>query len=162
MNINLGLISSETFPLPNLQSRLRTASDEIHNLRGFAVLRGLPVAKYSRLENIVIYAGVSSHIGSQRARQDHEYEGKPADVILNHITDLQNTSKASSIGSPAYTNNSQAFHTDSADVIGLYVLSEAVRGGDSTIASSWRVYNELAKERPDLIRILADDWVVDR
>jgi hypothetical protein len=100
-------------------------------------------------------------VGSQRGRQDHEFEGEPADVVITHIKDLK-ASFANSIGSPAYTSDAQTFHTDSGDIIGLFVLSDAESGGESQICSSGRVYNELARERPDLIHTLAEDWVVDR
>jgi hypothetical protein len=40
-------------------------------------------------------------------------------------------------------------------------LHPAGSGGESKISSSWNVYNILARERPDLIHTLAEDWVVD-
>lgn len=41
----------------------------------------------------------------------------------------------------------------------LFCLGTAARGGESKLASSWRVYNELAKTRPDVIKTLSDDWI---
>jgi hypothetical protein len=43
------------------------------------------------------------------------------------------------------------FHCDLADVVGLLCLKAAARGGQSMIASSVSVYNELLRRRPDLI-----------
>jgi len=50
------------------------------------------------------------------------------------------------------------FHTDSGDVIALLCLETAAEGGESMLSSSWRVYNELAATRPDLVRTLAEPW----
>ena len=80
LNKPLGFISQETFPLPKLHLALREISFELHHGHGFKVLRGLPVGNHTREENIIIYAGVSSHIASVRGRQDNNFEGKPADV----------------------------------------------------------------------------------
>lgn len=137
-------------------------SNELHNGHGFKVIRGLPVDKYSREENVIIYAGISAHIASIRGRQDSSFDGKPADVMLNHIKDLSTVEKNKDrIGAPAYTTDKQVFHTDQGDIISLFALSTAASGGQSKLASSWRVYNELAETRPDLIRTLAEGWPFD-
>ncbi|KZM25446.1 uncharacterized protein EKO05_0008126 [Ascochyta rabiei] len=154
----LGYVSAETFPLPNLHSKLREISHEIHHAFGFKAIRGLPVSTHNREDIIIIYAGIASHIAPIRGRQDNQYNGKPADVVLNHIKDLSKLYDASKIGAPAYTTDKQVFHTDSGDVIALLSLAEAAEGGESKLSSSWRVYNELARTRPDLIRTLAEPW----
>lgn len=151
----LGLISQSTFPLPTLGKALGDLSNEIHNGRGFSVVRGIPVAKYSREDNIIIYAGVSSYVGALRGLQD----GKNG--VISHIKDLQPTHGAQAIGSPAYTTDKQVFHTDSGDIISLFALETAAEGGTSLISSSWQVYNYLAENRPDLIKTLAEPWPVD-
>ena len=81
--------------------------------------------------------------------------------MLNHIKDLSQTSVAGNIGAPAYTTDKQVFHTDAGDIVSLFCLNTAAKGGESKLASSWRVYNELAKTRPDLIKTLSEDWAFD-
>lgn len=78
--------------------------------------------------------------------------------VLVHIKDLTRTSQAESIGSPSYTSVPQVFHTDRGDIVSLLALDVAAEGGTSRISSSWRVYNELAETRPDLIKTLSDPW----
>lgn len=117
--------------------------------------------RYSREDNIIIYAGLSSHIAPLRARQDNKYRGKPADVVSNHIKDLTSSHEKDHIGAPAYTADKQVFHTDSGDIVSLFALSTAAEGGKSRLASTWRVYNELAATRPDLIETLSQDWIAD-
>ena len=158
---SLGFVNQITFPLPKLHNKLRGFSHDIHNGHGFKVLRGLPVDKHSREDIIAIYAGISSHIASSRGRQDHAYNGKPADVLMNHIKDLSAIYSADKIGAPAYTADKQVFHTDSGDVIALLCLETAKEGGESMLSSSWRVYNELAETRPDLVRTLSEPWPVE-
>ncbi len=118
------------------------------------MVRGVPVRRYTRQENFIIYAGISSHVAPVRGRQDRQHDGKPADVVLAHIKDLTATVDAGLIGAPAYTTEKQVFHTDIGDVIALFALSEAASGGQSYLSSSWQVYNELAATRPDLIQTL--------
>jgi len=81
--------------------------------------------------------------------------------MLNHIKDLSQTSVATQIGAPAYTTDKQVFHTDAGDIVSLFALNTAASGGESKLASSWRVYNELAKTRPDVIKTLSGDWTFD-
>lgn len=79
-------------------------------------------------------------------------------MVLAHIKDLSHTDKNGIIGSPAYTTDRQVFHTDSGDIVSLFALETAVEGGASRLASTWRVYNEIAKTRPDLIHTLSENW----
>lgn len=157
----LGYISQETFPLPTLHDVLRDVSRELHSGHGFKVIRGLPVNRHSREDNIIIYAGLASHVSSLRGRQDTRYDGRPASVVLAHIKDLSTGHEKEHIGSPAYTTDKQVYHTDIGDIVSLFALSTAAEGGKSRLASTWRVYNELAATRPDLIKVLSEDWIAD-
>lgn len=66
------LVDSTNFPLPNLRHTLRQLSLELHNGRGFCVIRGLDYGKYSVEDNTVIFLGVQSFIAKTRARQDEK------------------------------------------------------------------------------------------
>ncbi|KAK2754355.1 hypothetical protein FQN54_006999 [Arachnomyces sp. PD_36] len=157
----LGELDPSNFPLPSLHPVLRAVSDNLHKGYGFTVIRGIPVDKYDDEENMIIYVGISSHIGGVRGRQDHQFDGKPVDVMVAHITDFrQSTEDRDKYTLAAYTDGEVIFHTDVADIVSLFVLNEAATGGQSQLASSWRIYNELARTRPDLVKVLADDWVI--
>lgn len=151
----LGHISPTTFPLPKLGPILSDLSHELHTGRGFFVLRTIPVAKYSREDSVIIYAGVSSYVASLRGVQDVD------SGVLAHIKDLSQTHPAKTIGAPAYTTDKQVLHTDTGDIITLFALETAAEGGTSRISSSWKVYNELAEKRPDLIKTLSEPWTFD-
>jgi hypothetical protein len=60
------------------------------------------------------------------------------------------------------TRERQTFHTDSCDVVGLLCLCEAVRGGNSLLASALTLYNELSRRRPDLAARLLMPMAHDR
>jgi hypothetical protein len=64
------LVTLETFPLPNLRHILYVLCNEVHNGKGFFVLRGLDPAKYSVEDSMVIFLGIQAYIAEQRARQD--------------------------------------------------------------------------------------------
>lgn len=155
LNIPLGHINPTTFPLPTLSPTLRTLSRELYSGRGFFVLRTLPVDASSKLSTAIAFAGISSHVGPLRGRQS----GNGA--VFAHIKDLRATHNLKEIGNAAYTTDAQVFHTDAGDLIALLALEVAAEGGTSRIASSWRVYNEIAETRPDLVRTLAEEWVLD-
>ncbi|CAG8069265.1 unnamed protein product [Penicillium nalgiovense] len=161
LNLSLGHINQSTFPLPTLRPVLRDLSKEIHTGRGFVVLRGLRIDDYSREDNIIIYAGVSAHIGNIRGRQQEARLADGSSPVISHIKDLTRNTEKNLIGAPSNTADKQVFHTDAGDIISLLCLNRAAEGGESYLSSSWHVYNILAKERPDLIHTLSQGWPVD-
>jgi hypothetical protein len=158
----MGHINQTTFPLPTLSPLLRQQAKALYSGRCFFVLRGLNIDRYTISENIIIYTGVSSYVGPIRGRQDSKItDGVKQSSMLNHIKDLSQTSVAVKIGAPAYTTDKQVFHTDVGDIVSLFALNTAAKGGESKLASSWRVYNHLSETRPDIIKTLAEDWAFD-
>lgn len=65
--IPIGSISAQIFYLPTLGIKLAQLKQRLHSGLGFFVLRGLRPKKYDNITNIVIHAGISSHIGNRRA-----------------------------------------------------------------------------------------------
>ncbi|EAA33368.2 Clavaminate synthase-like protein [Neurospora crassa] len=152
-------VSKNNFPLLNLGPKLEEVSDIIHNGRGFVVLRGLNPDKYSSTDNILLYLGVTSYIAETRGMQD--FDGR----MILHIQAVRKESDVAQHGSmpnSPYVNRAQPFHTDLCDVLSLYALGVAKYGGESFLASSATIYNEIARLRPDVIHVLArDDWPFD-
>ncbi|RCH84458.1 hypothetical protein CU098_007021 [Rhizopus stolonifer] len=143
-------ISKESFDLPTFGPKIKKLIEEhVLDGRGFVVIRGLNPDKYTRSQNIIAYTGVSAWVGKRGLQGRH---------IIAHIKDLVPEEGLDDIKAAAYTNDYQVYHTDSGDIISLYALGVAEEGGRSRIASSWTVYNELAKTRPDLIHTLSQDW----
>ncbi|KAF5379909.1 hypothetical protein D9757_007223 [Collybiopsis confluens] len=154
---SMGYISKETFPLPTLSAILESLAHELYSGRGFFVLRTIPVDNYSKTDLAIIYAGISSHVGSARGKQDG------TGAVIAHIKDLtvSHAHEKGGIGNAAYTTDKQVFHTDVGDLIALLAISQSAEGGISRISSGGRVYNEIAATRPDLIKTLSEPWILD-
>jgi len=151
-------ISKETFPLPTLGPRLFELSKSLHSGIGFGVIRGLKPDRYSPLDNVLLYVGITSYVAEVRGCQD--YDGR----MIVHIKDIhRNLGDFGSAGpfSP-YTSRAIPFHTDRCDILAMYALDVSAHGGESLLASAATVYNEIAATRPDVIHVLADpSWVFD-
>src|SRR5579862_9391328 len=147
-------ISPVTFPLPALGTVLASILDELLEGRGFAMLRGFPVERYAREEQAIAYMGIGSHLGAARSQNA---KGR----LLGHVKDL-----GLDINDPKVryyqTSRGLEYHTDSVDVVGLLCLKTAKSGGESFIASSMTLYNEILARRPDLLPALFEPFPTDR
>jgi len=144
----------QDFPLPKLAPKLLELRQELIQGRGFALLRGLPVANYTEQESAIIFCGLGSHLGlarPQNARGD----------LLGHVRDMGMSSQDPNVR-VYQTNERQTFHTDSSDVVGLLCLNTAKTGGLSLLVSSSTIFNEMRERRPDLLHLLLGAIATDR
>lgn len=145
------------------------------------VLRGLQPEKYSIKDNMLLYLGITSYIAETRGMQD--FDGRMIRKFLSRIRSLRCDEVTDLLTNPLpvhikavvedkkqngrlpnspYVNRAQPFHADLCDVLTLYALNTAACGGESYLASGAKIYNELARTRPDIIEVLAkDDWIFD-
>lgn len=65
-------MSASNFPLPILGQKLLQVTLDIHRGKGFAIIRGLDPKEFSPEDNLIIFLGISSYIGSIRGRQDED------------------------------------------------------------------------------------------
>jgi hypothetical protein len=152
--VPLADLTRDAFPLPTLGPYLRRVLAELLEGRGFVLLRGLPVERWSREEQAIAYLGLGSWLGRFRSQNAKGH-------LLGHVRDL-----GLDIRDPAVryyqTNRRLEYHTDSVDVVGLLCLQTAKKGGESYIASSMTVYNEILRRRPDLMPALFEPFPTDR
>ncbi|HYM20064.1 MAG TPA: TauD/TfdA family dioxygenase [Candidatus Kapabacteria bacterium] len=151
---NIEISQVRDFSLPTLAPKLLQLRNELINGRGFALLRGLPVAKYSEREAAIIFSGLGSHLGSSRSQNKLGH-------LLGHVRDLGLASNDPNVR-VYQTNERQTFHTDSCDVVGLLCLVTAKRGGLSLLVSSATIFNEMLLRRPDLAALLFEEIATDR
>ncbi|MDA0656986.1 MAG: TauD/TfdA family dioxygenase [Proteobacteria bacterium] len=147
-------IRAEDFALPSWRSLLQVTREAMFDGRGFAVLRGFPVAELSPLQRALGYFGVGSHFGvaiSQNAKGH----------AVGHVCDL-NVDYGSTTGRGYQTNARLPYHSDSSDLVGLLCVNKSKTGGLSSLASSVTLYNEMLKQRPDLVRHLMGPVYRDR
>ena len=151
---NLGTISKDDFPLPVLAPRLARLRETLMLGRGFELMRGLPVATYDQKLAATIFCGIGAHLGTARSQN-------AAGHLLGHV---RNTgADAADPNTRIYqTAERQSFHTDSADVVGLLCLRDAMEGGESLLVSTVTIYNEILKQRPDLLPLLFEPVATDR
>ena len=147
-------LTPDRFRLPRLGAVLHEILAELLEGRGFILLRGLPVAQMSRQQQAIAYLGLGSWLGSFRSQNAKGH-------LLGHVKDL-----GLDVTDPNVryyqTRRKLEYHTDSVDVVGLLCLSTAKAGGESYLASSMTVYNEVLARRPDLMPALFEPFPTDR
>lgn len=151
---DVGQISKADFPLGRFADHLRAMQTTLLHGHGFEVLRGLPIERYDQKMAATIFCGIGAHLGSARSQN-------AAGHILGHV---RNTGADPNDPTARIyqTNARQSFHTDSADVVGLLCLRDAMQGGDSLLVSVETIYNHMRARRPDLLALLFDPLATDR
>lgn len=71
-NQPLGDIKQDTFVLPTLGPKIKSLTEEnVVSGRGFLVVRGINPDKYSREQQVIAYAGVSTYVGKRGLQGRH-------------------------------------------------------------------------------------------
>jgi len=147
-------ITAQDVPLPTLGPRLHGLLDEVMNGRGFVLIKGLPVERWSRREAAIAFLMIGVHLGNLRMQNADGH-------LLGHVGDLGRSS--SDPNTRIYqTRERQTHHTDSCDVVGLLCLHQAKSGGLSSLVSSTTIFNEMRRLRPDLLSVLMQPIETDR
>jgi len=148
-------LSRSDFPLPRVARRIEQVREALEDGRGFALVRGLPVARYTKADAALIYWGIGTHLGpgfAQNAQGD----------MLGHVRDLGADWRTDMRARGYQTRLHLPFHNDSTDVVALLCLHPARSGGASRIVSSSAIHNEFVRRRPDLWRVMCEPFCVDR
>src|SRR5436190_19278763 len=152
---DIAAIGAEGFPLPTLGPLLRRrVEDEVLNGRGFLLMRGLPVERWTIRESATAFFGLGAHLGSARSQNGKGH-------VLGHVQDLGLASNDPNVRI-YQTHERQTFHTDSCDIVGLLCLKTAKSGGLSALVSSSTIFNEMRRRRPDLLKLLFQPVPTDR
>ncbi len=142
------------FPLPGLAPRLARILADLLDGRGFVLMRGLPVARWTMRQRATAFFGLGAHLGRARSQNAKGH-------VLGHVKDLGLSSSDPEVRI-YQTRERQTYHTDSADLVGLMCLATAQRGGLSALVSSVTLYNEMRRRRPDLAAELFEPVATDR
>lgn len=146
-------MTKDDFPLNKAASdMLELVLDKLENDMGMYVLRGIPVQNYTKDEMRMMYWGLGLHMGTSVSQS-----GK-GDYIGDVKNFGDNISAWSHSGRGYMSRKRLEFHSDSADVVSLLVLNTAKEGGLSKICSAIAVRNEIARKRPDLLKVLYEDF----
>jgi hypothetical protein len=152
---DIAAITPKDFPLPTLAPRLKARVEgEVLNGRGFLLLRGLPVERWTMRESATAFYGIGAHLGSARSQNGKGH-------VLGHVQDLGLDVKDPNVRI-YQTHERQTYHTDSCDIVGLLCLRTARSGGLSALVSSSTIFNEMRRTRPDLLELLFQPIATDR
>lgn len=118
--------------------------------RGFTLVRGLPVEEFSALGHEIACWLVCAEVGVPI------HQNADRDEIIR-VTDAGKDFAVP--GVRAYETAARLdYHSDSSDVVALYCIRPAMRGGISTIVSSVAVHDAVVDARPDLVGLLYEHW----
>jgi hypothetical protein len=146
---------AEDFPFDRCSAVIEHVVSLLSHGPGLALVRGLPRERFTDAECERIYWAFGMHLGNP-VRQNS------AGDRLGHVRDT-----GKSIDDPNIrvyqTNIKLDYHADQlpVDVLGLFCLRVAMRGGASKIVSASTIHNVVAQERPDLLEVLYEPFNVD-
>ena len=139
-------VSAADFPLPTVSGLFSQGRERLENGCGLQLYRGIDVTRYSKDELRLMYWAFGLHLGTPVSQSMH---GDVLGDVRNQNTNLDGPQ-----GRGYTTNRQLGCHTDSCDVVGLFVLRTAKSGGASKLASSVAVHNEMLRLRPDLLEVM--------
>ena len=137
-------LGEQHFPVGDFKTQLDQFADELENGRGFLLIKGLPVDRYTEEEIRIIYYCLGLHLGTP-VRQN--YNGDLLGVVMN-TGDLKDQQTR------VYETNAYLpYHTDPSDVVGLLCLQQAKSGGLSSLVSTASVYNQIVENHPEFLAL---------
>jgi hypothetical protein len=141
--------------LGELGADVRGWSRTVAHEKGILLVRGFPVARWGERRSQLATWCIGLHLGEPGAQN-------PAGDLLGHVRD----DGAEFVGEHTRlyrTNADIRFHCDYADVVGLMCLRAAVSGGESRVASSVAIHDELWRTASDAAqRLYQPVWLDTR
>ena len=152
----------DDFPLPTFSRDLAAVLDELEHGRGFVLLRGVPVDRYTDDELKNLCWGLGTHLGHARYQNARgELIGEVRDEVRRYGAVHEPAQEAvlgRSSRSKARSSGPLRFHTDRCDVVSLLCVRRARAGGLSKLVSAVSVSNTILARRPDLHALLGQDY----
>lgn len=140
-------MTRDDFPLGGLAERLLALRGTIDEGRGFQLLRGVPVGRYTEEECRLLTWGLATHLG----------EPEPQDgqgSLMHDIRDTGQRVETTDNVRGFQTNSELSFHNDGGDAFMLLCLRTARSGGTSKLVSVAALFNAILARRPDLAAVL--------
>jgi hypothetical protein len=165
-------MAAADFPLPSLADLVDDIRDELEDGSGIVMLQGIEPGRYSPDELKILYAGICRKIGTpvysnRSGERMREIRDVTRDAIAEDGRDVGTRYGAlREAGKPGIflssyartlTNQLLRFHTDRCDVVTLFCIRQAMKGGMSKLCSSPAVHNAMLARRPELCAALHED-----
>jgi hypothetical protein len=147
-------VARENFPLAGFADVLADVRREFKDGRGIVMLQSFPVERFDREETAIAYLGLGAYLGKTMSQNKQGH-------VLGHVKDLGGD-YADPHTRGYMTRAEMFFHADACDYVGLLCLKTSKSGGASRVASSVTVYNRILERRPDLAKVLTEDFYRSR
>ena len=154
------------FPAPSFATAAAGLRADLESGRGFVVIRGFPIDRYSDEEAAIVYWGIGTHLGTPIPQNvKEEYLFAVRDEGYNFQRDYGATGVRISRTASAidfHTDSSAAYAGYTPDIVSLLALQTAKSGGMTAIVSAQTVHNILRAERPEYLKRLYEPYYFDR
>lgn len=139
----------DDFPIHSMANTMRQWQDELEDGKGFLVVRGFPVERYTDDECRAVAYGIGLHLG-RPVRQN------PKGDLLGNV---QAVGDINNKNTRVYeTNLYLPYHTDPTDVVGLLCVRKAQEGGLSSLVPTALLYNYILKNYPEYLGLYYKRW----
>lgn len=152
--LDIASITSADVPLPGLVPLAQRVKHDVLYGRGFFLIRGFPVERYTVRQAAIAYWAFGVHLGNPMSQNAKGH-------ALGHVQDL-GFDYNQPLARGYQTSARLPYHTDASDIVGLLSVTTSKSGGLSSIVSSVTVFNEMVRRRPDLASILTGPLFRDR
>jgi hypothetical protein len=152
--------SASEFSVPKLEPIFAWLAGQLEKGPGVARLSGVPVERLARDQLRRLFWGFCVNLGTPMYQT-------AAGEILGEVKDETGTGAALTYDGPgplksartvARSTGALRFHTDKTDIIALLCAGNGIAGGLSKVVSSVTLHNEIARKRPDLLRVLYEPY----
>ena len=152
--LNIANVTRDQFPLPSFGSTLDRLRGDVLRGRGFVLIRGLPLDRYSLEDAALIYWGIGCYFGRAVPQNGKGH-------LLGHVIDMGRHEHDTN-ARIYQTSARQTYHVDTCDIVSLLCFEKAKSGGLSSLVSAVTIFNEMLSRRPDLVRVLFRLFDADR
>jgi len=163
---SLASVTAADFPVPSFRRDAARLRDDLLRGRGFVVIRGLPIERYTDEEATLIYWGIGSFFGTtlpQNVKGDRVYAVRDEGFQIERDYGAVGVRfSKTTVGLDFHTDSAPALLGATPDIVGLLALQTAKSGGDSALVSAPAAHNALRRERPDCLARLYRCYHFDR
>jgi alpha-ketoglutarate-dependent taurine dioxygenase len=151
--LSWGDFGKDQFPLPTLSLKLKEIDEQVRNGRGFVLIKGFPVERYTLNQIKTIYWGLGTHMGQVISHNvAGDFVAAVTDLALNSTDPNRRNNTTNQLLDP---------HTDLADVVSLLCIQQAQEGGMSSLVSTAAIHNEIVTQHPEYLEVLYEGFYHD-
>ncbi|ERT15091.1 hypothetical protein O185_00190 [Photorhabdus temperata J3] len=140
-------LTNADFHCPELDALVSTVRYHLQQGRGVVVLKGFPRDTFSDYALSQLFWGIGIGLGRpvvQNAQGDR----------IGHVRN----EKVNPNNRGYMSNRELGFHSDAFEIVGLMCLSGSASGGLNQVVSGLAVYNQLVREKPELLDALFEGY----